>query len=70
MPDTVAQAQGRNFSLTAVDVRPSALSGGRNIVEVILSFADRATAVVERQFLKRQRDRGISVAGDKDVTVL
>jgi hypothetical protein len=48
----VAQAQGRNCSLTAVDVRPSALSGVRNIVEVIFSFTDRATDVVEKQFLR------------------
>ena len=48
----VAQAQGRNSSLTAVDVRPSALSGVRNIVEVIFSFTDRATDVVEKQFLR------------------
>src|SRR5262249_24523677 len=48
----VAQAQGRNCSLTAVDVRPFALSGVRNIVEVILSFTDRATDVVEKQFLR------------------
>jgi hypothetical protein len=48
----VAQAQGRNHSLTAVDVRPSALSGVRNIVEVIFSFTDRATDVVEKQYLR------------------
>src|SRR5215469_1208085 len=48
----VAQAQGRNCSLTAVDVRPSPLSGVRNIVEVIFSFTDRATDVVEKQFLR------------------
>jgi len=61
----VAQAQGRNTSLTAVDVRPSALSGVRNIVEVIFSFTDRATDVVEKQFLRIDRDRGVSVPGDK-----
>lgn len=48
----VAQAQGRNSSLTAVDVRPSALSGVRNIVDVIFSFTDRTTDVVEKQFLR------------------
>jgi hypothetical protein len=48
----VEQAQGRNCSLTAIDVRPSALSGVRNIVEVIISFTDRATDVVEKQFLR------------------
>jgi hypothetical protein len=48
----VADAHARNLSLTAVDVRPSALSGVRNIVEAILSFTNRATDVVEKQFLR------------------
>ncbi|WP_429565359.1 hypothetical protein [Paraburkholderia sp. MM6662-R1] len=48
----VAQAHGRNCSLTAVDVRPSPLGGVRTIVEVIFSFTDRATDVVEKQFLR------------------
>jgi hypothetical protein len=48
----VAQAQGRNSSLTAVDVRPSTLSGVRKIVDVIFSFTDRTTDVVEKQFLR------------------
>ena len=48
----VADAFHRNRSLTAVDVRPSALSGVRNIVEVIFSFTDRTTDVVEKQFLR------------------
>jgi len=43
---------GRNLSLTAIDVRPSALSGLRNIVDVIFSFTNRATDVVEKQFLR------------------
>ena len=32
---TAAEAYGRNCALTSVDVRPSPLSGTRNIVEVI-----------------------------------
>jgi hypothetical protein len=48
----VADAHRRNFSLTAIDVRPSALSGLRNIVDVIISFTHRETDVVERQFLR------------------
>lgn len=48
----VADAYARNLSLTAVDVRPSALSGVRNIVEVIFSFTNRVTDVVEKQFLR------------------
>ena len=48
----VADAHGRNLSLTAVDVRPSPLSGVRNIVDVIISFTNRATDVVEKQYLR------------------
>jgi PatG Domain len=48
----VADAHARNLSLTAVDVRPSALSGVRNIIEVIFSFTNRTTDVVEKQFLR------------------
>jgi len=48
----VADAHGRNPSLTAVDVRPSTLSGVRNIVGVIISFTNRATDVVEKQYLR------------------
>ena len=35
-----------------LDVRPSALSGVCNIVDAIFSFTDRATDVVEKQFLR------------------
>jgi PatG C-terminal len=48
----VADAYRRNLSLSAVDVRPSSLSGVRNIVDVILSFTNRTTDVVEKQFLR------------------
>lgn len=48
----VADAFHRNCSLTAVDVRPSALTGVRNIVDVIFSFTNRTTDVVEKQFLR------------------
>lgn len=45
---TAADAIARNLSLTAVDVRPSALSGTRKILEVIFSFTHRETGVVEK----------------------
>jgi hypothetical protein len=48
----VADAHARNLSLTAVDVRPSTLSGVRKIVDVILSFTNRTTDVVEKQFVR------------------
>jgi hypothetical protein len=48
----VAEGHARNLSLTAVDVRPSALSGVRNTVDVIFSFTNRTTDVVEKQYLR------------------
>jgi hypothetical protein len=48
----VAEAHGRNLSLTAVDVQPSALSGVRKIVEVIFSFTHRTNDVVEKQYVR------------------
>ncbi len=48
----VADAHSRNCSLTGVEVRPSVLSGVRRIVEVIFSFTNRTTDVVEKQFVR------------------
>jgi hypothetical protein len=48
----VSDAHARNDSLSAVEVRPSALSGTRRIFEVIFSFTNRATDVVEKQFVR------------------
>ncbi|MGH9434799.1 MAG: hypothetical protein ACRD06_02230 [Terriglobia bacterium] len=47
-----AEAFGRNASLSAVEVRPSALSGTRNVKEVIFSYTDRATDVTEKFFVR------------------
>ena len=49
---TAAEAFGRNCSLTAVEVRPSPLSGTRRIVEVIFSFTNRQTDVTEKFFTR------------------
>jgi PatG C-terminal len=49
---TTAEAHKRNAALTAVEVRPSRLSGVRNIVDVILSFTNRQTDVVEKYFAR------------------
>ena len=49
---TAAEAFGRNSSLTAVEVRPSPLSGTRRIVEVIFSFTNRQTDVTEKFFVR------------------
>jgi hypothetical protein len=47
-----ADAYGRNYSLTAVQAQPSQLSGLRNIVEVVFSFTNRQTDVVESSFVR------------------
>jgi len=49
---SVADAFGRNAALTAVDVRPSTLSGVRNIVDVIFSYTNRNTDVTEKFFCR------------------
>jgi hypothetical protein len=47
--EAAAEAFGRNQSLSAIDVRPSTLSGTRTLVDVIFSFRHRTTDVVEKQ---------------------
>ena len=47
-----AEAFGRNASLTGVDVQQSPLSSTRNIVDVIFSFTNRETDVVEKFFTR------------------
>jgi PatG C-terminal len=50
---TVAEAFARNESLTAVDVRPSPLSGGaRKVLDVIFSFTHRTTDVVTKYYAR------------------
>lgn len=48
----VAECFEQDSSLTAVDVQPSPLSGTRNIVDVIFSFTNRNTDVVEKFFTR------------------
>jgi hypothetical protein len=47
-----AEAFARNASLTAVYVTVSPLSGTRNVVEVIFSYANRNTDVTEKFFVR------------------
>ena len=49
---SVADAHARNCSLSAVEVRPSRLSGTRQIVEAIFSFKHRVNDVVEKFFTR------------------
>lgn len=49
---TAAEAYGRSCSLTAVEVRPSRLSGIRKIVDIIFAFTNRSTDVTEKYFVR------------------
>lgn len=49
---TAAEAYGRNATLSGVEVRPSRLSGVRRILDVIFSFTNRQTDVVEQYFVR------------------
>jgi hypothetical protein len=49
---TVAQEFDRNCSLTCIDVLPSRLSGVRKIVDVVFTFTNRSTDVVEKFFTR------------------
>jgi cyclic patellamide precursor peptide PatG len=42
----------RNSSLTAIDVETSSLSGTRDIVDVIFSFTNRTSDVMEKSFTR------------------
>jgi hypothetical protein len=46
------ELNGRDFSLTGVDVRSSRLSGTRKIVDVVLSYTNRSTDVSEKYFVR------------------
>ena len=48
----VAEAFARNASLTAVDVLSSPLSGTRKVIDVIFSYINRTTDVVEKFFTR------------------
>ena len=65
-----AEEFARDFSLTGVEVRPSPLSSTRNIVDVIFAYTNRNTDFTEKFFVRVRRDRGVSVPGHQDVTVL
>jgi hypothetical protein len=49
---TTADAFARNASLSAVDVRPSPLTGTRKVVDVIFSYTNRHTDVFEKFFVR------------------
>jgi hypothetical protein len=47
-----AEEYGRDFSQSAVEVRPSPLSGTRRIVDVIFSYTNRNTDYTEKYFIR------------------
>jgi PatG C-terminal/Subtilase family len=47
-----AEMFGRDFSLTGLEVMPSRLAGVRKLVNVILSYTNRATDVVEKYYVR------------------
>jgi hypothetical protein len=49
---TTAEHFAADFSLTGVDVRPSPLSGTRNIVDVIFSYTNRNTDFTEKYIVR------------------
>jgi hypothetical protein len=49
---SAADAFARNASLTSVAVTRSRLSGTRNVLDVILSYTDRATDVTDQVFIR------------------
>ena len=49
---TAAEAFARNSSLSAVEVRPSRLSGTRRVVDAIFSYTNRQTDVTDKYFVR------------------
>jgi hypothetical protein len=47
-----AEMYEKNFSLTSIDVNLSRLSGTRKVVDVVFSFTNRGTDVVEKYFVR------------------
>ena len=50
--DKAAEEYARDFSLTGVDVRPSALGATRNLVDVIFAYTNRNTDFTEKFFVR------------------
>lgn len=49
---TSADCYSRNFSLTGVEVRPSALNGTRKMVDVIFTFSNRTSDATEKYYCR------------------
>ena len=46
--EKTAEYLAQNYALSAIDVKPSSLSGTRNVLDVIFCYTNRNTAVVEK----------------------
>ncbi|MBC7936276.1 MAG: hypothetical protein H7Y86_13075 [Rhizobacter sp.] len=49
---TAADCYARNFSLTGVEARPSALNGTRKMVDVIFTFSNRVSDATEKYYCR------------------
>jgi hypothetical protein len=49
---TAMEMFDKNASLTAVEVRPSSLSGTRRVVDVVFTYTNRQTDVADKQFCR------------------
>ena len=49
---TAAECYGRDFSLSAVEARPSRLTGTRKIMDVIFTYTNRDTDFMEKYFVR------------------
>jgi hypothetical protein len=50
--ERAAEAFSQDFSLSAVEARPSSLSGARRIVDVVFSYTNRNTDYTEKAFVR------------------
>jgi len=49
---TTQLKQNDNYSFTAIDVRPSRLTGARKVVDVIFSYENRSNRAVQKWFVR------------------
>lgn len=50
--DLAAEMYGKDCSMTGVEVRPSRLSGARRLLDVIFSYVNRKTDVVDKYYVR------------------
>jgi hypothetical protein len=65
-----AEMFGSDFSLSAVEVHNSPLSGVREIVDVIFVYTNRNTNVADKYFTKVDVTEEFSIFSNKTITIL